>query len=364
MKPSRYLTILTLLTTLLGPTTTRAQDTPLGIPQPPSAAQIRDVTMSTGQQLHQELAQAQRQLQQGITEVRHGVGEVTLNAVRPATLHAGLSMSGPVGRLSQPLLIRTRELDPESQTQLEEDLKVMSRILEKAAQFEHTRGPRAMGIDLVFGSGQSPVRSLYLDGYGALFMVNVNFPLLPLPVDVQSKTDDPKGDAASTWEQTRQELYGESRPPEPMLPIGWIGENPEALAYDANKVDRLRQNLIEAVKNASNIRQLTADESVTICVQGAPATPILQVRRESVIEKPGGSSQSVNVNKRLERVLRSGEKTDADRAILTFEARKADIDQFARGEITLEQFRKLARTQTYPGGGDWNTSGAFIWNSR
>ena len=129
------------------------------------------------------------------------------------SMHALLGQSGPSRASGQALIIRTRDLDPESQSQLEEDLHVMSRIVEKAAQPEPGRGPRAMGIDLVFGPGESPVRSLYLDGYGALFMVDVNFPLLPLPSIETNLVENAKPATASTWEQARQELYGPPRPP-------------------------------------------------------------------------------------------------------------------------------------------------------
>ena len=82
------------------------------------------------------------------------------------------------------LVIRSSESDVKEQTQLEEDLAVMTRILEKAATERsggQPYGAKAMGIDVFYSPAASPLRSLYLEGYGALFMLNVGFPFLPPP---------------------------------------------------------------------------------------------------------------------------------------------------------------------------------------
>ena len=130
------------------------------------------------------------------------------------------------------------------------------------------------------------------------------------------------------------------------------------MEYDAQKVDRLRQNLIDAIKHASNIRQLNAEESVTIVVQGAPATPVVQVRREATVD-PAGMIGSVEIRQRREVV--AGEQPSS-RAVLTLQARKTDIDRFARDEITLEQFRELGRTEI-SGGHGWNSPNARFWSN-
>ena len=93
----------------------------------------------------------------------------------------------PEHRAGKALVIRSSESDLKEQTQLEEDLAVMSRILEKAVSERagghggQPYGATAMGIDVFYTPAASPLRSLYLDGYGALFMLNVGFPFLPPP---------------------------------------------------------------------------------------------------------------------------------------------------------------------------------------
>ena len=366
-RPSVNVTALAAIVALLGASMAGAQQTHPISPQPPPLPRTEDVALDIGPQLQQELAQVQRQLEHQVAEIRQSTGEIARNAAATARRHAALALPNPAQRSSPSLLLRTRDFDPESQGQLEEDLNVMSRIVEKATQSEPTRGPRAMGIDLVFGPGGSPVRSLYLDGYGALFMVDVNFPLLPLPSIETNLLENAKPAPASSWEQARQELYGAPRPPEPVLGIGWTPEDRAEQAYDADKVDRLRQSLFEAIKNATNIRQLPADESVTISVIGSPvALSDVRVLREKR-SRPSSAAPD-RLEARLEEIVVTrelkGNLVDITRAIMTLQAKKADIDRFAQGEITLEQFRELARTQTYPGGRGGNNPNALFWSHR
>src|SRR5581483_928642 len=106
------------------------------------------------------------------------------------------------------LVIQTSESDPKTQTALDEDLAVMSHLLNKAIE-DLPGGPRhagkVMGIDVFFAPGGSPLRSLYLDNYGAVFFLNVNFPLVA-PAEKRPE-EKPAGD--SVWEEAREELYGQ-----------------------------------------------------------------------------------------------------------------------------------------------------------
>ena len=143
----------------------------------------------------------------------------------------------------------------------------MSRILEKAASERagghggQPYGATAMGIDVFFTPAANPLRSLYLDGYGALFMLNVGFPFLPPP---HAEGQQEKTEANSDWEDAKQELYGQpwwrTRLVAPTEP------------YDEERVNRLREGLLESLKNATNIRGLKPDDSITVCVFGGPSS--------------------------------------------------------------------------------------------
>ena len=50
---------------------------------------------------------------------------------------------------------------------------------------------------------------------------------------------------------------------------------------------------------------------------------------------------------------------------MTIQASKADIDQFAQGKLSLDQFRNRARTHTYKSRGSNDLSpNTFIWTNR
>ena len=235
------------------------------------------------------------------------------------------------------LVIRSSESDPKEQPQLEEDLAVMSRILEKAASERagghggQPYGAMAMGIDVFYAPAASPLRSLYLDGYGALFMLNVGFPFLPPP---QAEGQQEKPEANTDWEDTKQELYGPRGGGRVMTAPGE--------PYDEERVNRLRDGLLESLKNATNIRGLKPDDSITVCVFGGPSSG--QTRARTYVKRSTGSSEArsaVTVSGRVGSPVRQ--------TIMTIRVKKLDADAFAKGAITLEAFRKRAHVVSYAG---------------
>src|SRR5438477_7624801 len=128
--------------------------------------------------------------------------QLFLSDANNATMSAGMGgvRAGRHGHQAgnRPLVVRFSNMDAKTQAGLEEDLAVMAHIFNKAMDDLPDGPPRpvtAMGIDVFFAPGSSPIRSLYLEGYGALFLLNVNFPLVA-PV---SKSEEEKLPADSTW---------------------------------------------------------------------------------------------------------------------------------------------------------------------
>src|SRR5439155_11056340 len=82
-----------------------------------------------------------------------------------------------------PTTVHFSQPDPKSEDALQEDLNVMSLLLQK--KLEEAVGENSptygMGIPLLLRSGQRSVESLYLDGFGVLFTLSVNFPLVAPP---------------------------------------------------------------------------------------------------------------------------------------------------------------------------------------
>src|SRR5262249_18201559 len=142
---------------------------------------------------------------------------------------------------------------------------------------------KAMGINVYFSSVGKPVRSMFLDGYGALFMVNVGFPLLPPASKPETAKEENSTDSA--WQEAERELYGCG----PEFKTFGAATEP----YDDEKVDKLKDALLEALKNASNIRNLKPDDSITVCVFGSAA---------------GGMKKARTISRTTSTTSRSGER--------------------------------------------------------
>ena len=136
-----------------------------------------------------------------------------------------------------------------------------------------------MGIDVFYTPAASPLRSLYLDGYGALFMLNVGFPFLPPP---HAEGQQEKPEANSDWEDAKQELYGQGG-------RGRVMAAPSE-PYDEERVNRLKEGLLESLKNATNIRGLKPDDSITVCVFGGPSSG--QPKAKAYVRRSTGSGEA------------------------------------------------------------------------
>lgn len=250
----------------------------------------------------------------------------------------GMLARVPERRAGRTLVVHSSEPDPKEQAKVEEDMAVMSHILEKAAS-ERAGGRgamawsgTAMGIGVLFNPEASPLRSLYLEGYGALFLLNVGFPVLPPP---QADDQQDKPETSSDWEEARQELYGQggggrvmTAPSEP---------------YDKERVSRLRDGLLESLKNASNIHDLKPDDSITVCVFGSPNSGQPKHNKAYVKRGPRTGDPAHDAA-----VVGLG-GSPSRQTIMTIRVKKSDADAFAKGAITLEAFRKRAHIVCYVG---------------
>ncbi len=268
------------------------------------------------------------------------------------------------GSPGRTLVIRTSDTDPKVQPNLEEDLAVMSRILDKALEqkLSDDRRPRAMGIDVFFAPGSSPIRSLYLEGYGALFLASVNFPLLPPPDKPEPSNE--KSDTDSTWEETKRELYGQrdfnsgawDQYQKAFKAATDIGSRQE---YDEKKVEDLKDGLLQALRNASNIRNLKSDETITVCVFGG-ANPGPGKAKTAAKSAPDAPDEDGDAIVTLDRVWHRDGGVPARGTILTIRVKKSDADDFAKDKLSLEDFRQKASVTAYAGDSNgWSGGGGF-----
>jgi len=253
-------------------------------------------------------------------------------------------LGGPDHRAGRTLVIRSSESDLKEQAKLEEDLAVMSHILDKAVS-ERAGGHgglaysgTAMGIDVLYTPAARALRSLYLEGYGALFLLNVGSPLLPPP---QAEDQQEKTETTTDWEDAKQELFGQSG--------GGTTIAAPSEPYDKERVNRLKEGLLESLKNATNIRDLKPDDSITVCVFGAASSD--QPKPRVYVKRGTGSGEA-----RYGAAAAGWAGSPMRQTIMTVRVKKSDADAFAKGAMTLEAFRERAHIVSYAGSPETGSS--------
>lgn len=226
------------------------------------------------------------------------------------------------------LLVLTSQLKAEDLAAMVEDLNVMSRILDKKVGRAQDSRIRIfgdyLGLDnLLSGSHRSTAQSqaMYVQGYAAMFFLNVDFPLSPPPeVQVQKV----KAGADPVWEQIKREIA----PSDKDLGLAYTHQR-DAVArqYDKEKVEELKTDLVKALKHAANIRNLKPDEWAILVVAGTE--PAL------VVAEHGDEPH------RYQWIL---SKTQPP--MLTIRAKKTDIDAFAKSQLDYGQFRQRSQILT------------------
>jgi hypothetical protein len=273
------------------------------------------------------------------------------------------------GKADRPLVVRTSEIDAKTIAATEEDLNIMARILAKAIPRAGEEDRlEAMGVRLFTVGLPGGVKSMQIEGHGAIFVLNVNFPLAGL-TNKADESENNKEPANSTWDEAKREIYG--RP-------GAAGGQPYGdrlfkEGYDPKRVEKLKDSLIDALKNAGNMRYLKPDETVTVLVKSARggtandialfnndadpfATAPIPVGRSGgmggggvvgmapngAMAGGGGGGGVANYH-----MVVRGMVGAAGESVLTIHAKKSDIDAFTKGKINSDEFRKKASVLIY-----------------
>jgi hypothetical protein len=224
-------------------------------------------------------------------------------------------------------IVPSREMKPEEMTSIQEDMAVMSRILDKALdQADLERSPRDVFIGNPFGGTSATGQSLFLAGYGALFRIDVDFPLAG---PAEQPKQEPVADKDPTWAKVRREIYE---------PGSEDSKGDDEDKYKPEKVDALKKALVESMKHASNIRALQATDKVVILMsgrRGGSSGPVFSLRssgKGKVVSSTGYG-------------MPTGDSTPA--TTLVVQAKKADIDALAGGTLTPEQFQQKVMMTSY-----------------
>jgi hypothetical protein len=253
------------------------------------------------------------------------------------------------------------EADAKSIGESQEDMNIMAHILDKVATSPDGKSRRAMGIPVRVPFDIGGSRNLYIDGYGAIFFVNVGYPLTAPPV--LSDKPETKPEAPSEWDEARRELYqpGLEAPKGDFEFKLFESDLQAAEPYDADRVEQLQKGLVESLKNASHLRCLKSHETVTVVINGrGPGAPkkVVVTRRSSSSSGNGNSNSngggggggfgSTGGQPNVAYVGRaSGPAPESRGNQMLLRASKSDIEAFAGGKLSYDEFRKKVTVLNY-----------------
>lgn len=277
-----------------------------------------------------------------------------------------------------PLIVRFSGGDEATNAVLEEDLNIMGHLIEHSLQNAVADGAPEVksGIPILLSDARS-VRGMYLDGFGAMFMIKVRFPVFAPSVPEPKEPPPPASD--SEWDRAKRELYGEAEGRSADMALMGGGSQ-----YDAGQVEELKTVLLQTLKSASNIHNLKPDDFIAITVFGQPSafvsarksrvsrsdssnlfspTPTpprteLSLSRQITADKiymnvdPDQKPRAGTAAREVAIVLRG----PSQGSVLTLRVRRSDVDAFAKGKLDFEAFQKKAEQNSYLGSGYGVTS--------
>jgi hypothetical protein len=273
-----------------------------------------------------------------------------------AMLEMGNLEAGRKARHATIIVVPMKQTTPEIISAITEDMTIMARIFDKKVNPQRTK-PNFVdmfignhhGNCLPFLTGNDQfTRGLYVQGYGALFLITIDFPLMPPP---EIEVEQSASDIDPVWQQTQRELYTPITIPK-RVNTGIVEDErgayyisnyavTENFEYNSEKVKELKRTLLNLLKYASNIKHINSNESVAIAVTGASQPVLIKkitTKRSSGIAPTVGSAEPTEIK------ITASSSTTA--SVMTIRVLKSDVDAFAKGELDFDQFLQLAEIRT------------------
>jgi hypothetical protein len=275
------------------------------------------------------------------------------------------------------LVVPSADVEAEKLVAITEDLQVMSHIFDE--KFKRPQEVQGVFIDFgdFFGRGSRQTEAIYVQGYGVLFLMEVNLAFSPEP-RVREEQAEESEDADPVWQRTREKIFS---------PPGFGSDPVPEKRYSADKVDQLKTELIRTLKHSANIRNIEHDEWIILTVIGKTR------HSESMYEYFRSSSSRAGTSRSRRRSSSGasggmygggggfgssgrasgsmgggmggfgggmmmgamgdmyadydGDMKTTPATVLTIRTRKLDVDAFAKGDIDFEQFQKEVEIFTY-----------------
>jgi hypothetical protein len=222
---------------------------------------------------------------------------------------------------------------------------ILSRKLEQAFATSANAGQYKLGIPMLLQPRGHMVEASYVKGFGAILNLRVRFPLVPATAGkIPAQNEQPQ----TEWEAARSALARAEGGQSAWEPT----RGDEAENYDGRVVDLLKRRVVEALRNASNLRHLTPEDWIIVNITGTGT---------SSARIPGGQpGATVDVSTAPQGVEDNGSPgTDregmasaqaANRpTILNIRIKKVWAQALAAHNLDEEAFAKTAEISTYLG---------------
>ncbi|KPL24625.1 MAG: hypothetical protein AMJ75_03215 [Phycisphaerae bacterium SM1_79] len=265
------------------------------------------------------------------------------------------------GQTTRPriLVIPAAEIEEKELAAIWEDMYVMAHIFDKKAK--EPRLIRGVFVDFgeFFGRDSRSTEAIYLQGFGALFFMEVDLPISAAPKPEQEKAEKTEEDDDPTWQQARDEVFlSQAR-----TTGSELGLEPE---YGPEKVEQLKTELIKALKHAANIRNLKPNEWIILTVVGDAEQPSVAARQRlreeldrrlaqsdmegyAAVGGYGGYGGSYGAVAGYGYGMGGfGATSFPSATVLTIRAKKAHVDAFAKGQMDFDEFQQNVVVLTYP----------------
>lgn len=255
-----------------------------------------------------------------------------------------------------PLVIQFSPSNGAAVGAMEEDLTIMTRLLEKAFdQLGEAPTVSKLGLQLLFSGERRSVRASYLEGFGALFMVKVNFPVFGAPKTAQRPAENSAATKAeSEWEQAKRELAGGFSENSILGEINMVASTPQ---FDEAVVGSLTGAIVQTLKNGGNIRGIRPEESIAVTIFGSPSGADAPIRFGVFNSAPPSAEGEAGFSGVLNVLAHDYNAATAPRCtVLTLRVKRADVDALNNGEISTEQFQSRVTNHAYVGNGHGITS--------
>ncbi|NLH15321.1 MAG: hypothetical protein GX455_01960 [Phycisphaerae bacterium] len=220
------------------------------------------------------------------------------------------------------LILPGDDPDPNQLRLLHEDMVVFSEILQEGLRPLLIRPDEMNTADSSgsFNGAGSLNHSTYIEGYGAVFLLYVDFPLIGRVKSDISPREDRKD---LVWETAKERIWN-SRP----------SRKPTEVRFDPQRIERLKGNLMEGIGHGSNIRGLSEKDWIVVAVQCRPPRPEIGFeyfygKASAGVTTPGAATGRNNPSALILRVP------------------KGVVNAFAEGRLTKEDYRKKVHVITY-----------------